>query len=216
MLERFYPFTARLAQKLRGHAALDRLAVAREVVHGREASAIPGIEMDEDQRAKVIGAQEDSTLEAEWARVAGRPEAMHDATVIYEFRNVLATPNGLFTLLGSPSASGRPGFGELARAPIARRASGFYPLPGYAIRYFGHWLLDGLPTVALRNAGDDLYLPIPTSWSHARAYARILGIDPIADEFVHFDRLRFRPRQEREPPQPHAGPAGGASGAGRW
>jgi capsular polysaccharide biosynthesis protein len=189
MIERLYPLSARLLERLRGPRPPEALARSRRILHPAEVSALPGVEMDPEDRDRVIAAQADTDLPAEWARIAGRPQAQHGATVLYDLRNVLATPRGLFTWRGAPCAHGTPPLAETLRSPILKRPAGFFPLPPFGIPYFAHWLLDGLPTVAMRGSDEDLFLPVPPGWEHARGYVDLLGLAPLRAPYVHFERL---------------------------
>ena len=137
-------------------------------------------------RARVTAAHPESSLAHEWGRIAGGP-AVHGATRRLTLRRALATPWGVFTAKGGYFRFGRPPLG-LFTGPVARRETGFYPLHAAGLRYFGHWLRDGLPAALLAREDEALYLPCPASWPHAAAYARAAGLTPAAGP-VFFDEL---------------------------
>lgn len=190
MFLRARPLVAMMRGRLRGHS--DLAETAEEVIVECPAGSgwMPGVLMLDEDRAKVVATPEMTTLAEQWRRVEGYVSE-HAATVRYVFRDVLATPNGFYAGWAAHSRGLRLDPWAILRAPIERRAAGFYALSPVSMIYFGHWLSDSLCTARLRRDGEDLFLPADPRWTHARAYADALGIDRLGADHVHFDRMSF-------------------------
>lgn len=185
---RLRPPLARVTKALRGARPLDRVALHSETVAPAETASMPPVIMDDAARARVTAAQPETTLAREWQRIDGYT-ATHDATVRHVLRDVLATPWGFFTGGGAYRQFGHPPLRALASLPIRHEPRGFYATAPICTKYFGHWLLDGLPSTLLARPGEALYFPHAPGWHHAAEYLRLLDIAPLPDTLVHFDEM---------------------------
>lgn len=188
MFERFYPWTSYAIGKLAGPRSRDRIAISREVVHPAETGELPGIDISERERRRITGTGDGTRLEVELARLDARPTE-HMATIRHEFRNVIAGPAGIYSLSHAIFPSGRPPATDLLRARIPTIDAGFHSVPPIGLRYFGHWLVDGLTTSYLRREHEDLFLPYPHEWNHARDYVALLGLSPVPARYAFFRSL---------------------------
>lgn len=188
---RFWPLESRLRSKLRQRLTMDDLCISRTVICPAEVSMMPAVVMLPEQRKLVTASQSETTLDNEWKRIGGNDEARHQETVRYVFENVLATPQGFFVGGHGFNQFGHPSLGSRKSAKIHMHQNGFFGLSSISMKYFGHWLLDGLPNTLLRQPGEDLYFPVNPSWSHAQSYLDLLEIDRIRHDHVFFERMSF-------------------------
>lgn len=149
----------------------------------------PVLMLDED-RAKVTGAQLATSLAEQWAIIDGR-NIVHEATVRYVFRDVLATPFGFFTKHQGFARFGPVRYAEIMSAPIERRASGFSAASPITQQYFGHWVCDGLITTYLKRSHEDLYFPSNPAWTHSKEYLDLLKIERLHSDYVIFDEMSY-------------------------
>lgn len=187
---RIWPVESRIRSVLGLRKSMDDLCVSRTVVCPEETSAMPPVIMSSQQQEMVTGCQPATTLAHEWDRIAGF-EGQHKATVRYEFKNVLATPHGFFVGGHGFSQVNHPPFGKLATGKIHRAKRGFFCLSPTIIKFFGHWLHDGLPLTLLRQDDEDLFFPAHHSWTHAKGYLDLLDIAPMPHDFVLFDQMSY-------------------------
>lgn len=187
-LSRLYPVTSRLAQSFLGRKPMDALAVEAEELYPAETVTLPPVVMLEDDWDKITAVQEETTWEAEKLRSFGGMHT-HKPTMRYTFRDVLATPWGCFKGGAAFHQHGTPDLGKVARAPLRHEAAGFFGLPVIGMKYFGHFLRDGLPCSLLRREDEALYFPLNPTWPDARSYTERLDMDRLDTELVHFDRL---------------------------
>ncbi|WP_299819394.1 glycosyltransferase 61 family protein [uncultured Jannaschia sp.] len=172
---------------------MPRLAdAAIEVIEEHPSSTAfskPVLMLDED-RAKVERAQAATSLATQWAIIDGR-DVVHQATVRYVFRDVLATPFGFFTTHEGFARSGPVRYAEVMSARIERRPSGFFAASPITQQYFGHWIRDGLIGSYLKRPHEDLYFPSDPAWSHAREYVDLLGVERLQADYVVFDEMSY-------------------------
>lgn len=187
-LSRLYPVTSRLAQPFLGRKPVGELAVEVEEIYPAETETLPPVVMLEDDWDKITAVQEETTWEAEKLRSFGG-EHTHRPTTRYTFRDVLATPWGCFKAAAAFHQHGKPDLGKVARAPLRHEAAGFFGLPVIGMKYFGHFLRDGLPCSLLRREEEALYFPLNPSWPDTQGYAARLGMERLETELVHFNRL---------------------------
>lgn len=145
--------------------------------------------LDED-RAKVEGAQLATSLDEQWAIIDGR-QVVHEATIRYVFKDVLATPFGFFTKFQGFARFGPVRYTEILSAPIERRKSGFFASNPITQQYFGHWIRDGLITAYLKRPHEELYFPSNPAWTHASGYVELLKIPRLAAPYVIFEELSY-------------------------
>lgn len=149
----------------------------------------PVLMLDED-RAKVTGAQAATSLAEQWAIIDGR-NIVHEATIRYIFRDVLATPFGFFTKHQGFARFGPVRYAEMMSAPIERRASGFSAASPITQQYFGHWVCDGLITTYLKRSHEELYFPSNPTWTHSKEYLDLLKIERLRPDYVIFDEMSY-------------------------
>jgi hypothetical protein len=164
------------------------MACAVEEIWPAETSILPPVVMLDDDWDRITAVQEETSWEAERLRTMGGTH-IHQATRRYTFENVLATPWGCYMLGRSFHQAGKIDLAQILRAPIIRRAAGYFGQPVIGMNYFGHWLRDGMPASLLKQPHEDLYFPVNPAWQHAQAYCRLLDIDRLQDPLVFFDRL---------------------------
>ena len=187
---RLWPLESRIRSKLRQRRSMDDICVLRTVICPAEISTMPPVIMLPEQRELVTASQTETTLDHEWRRIAGF-ETQHEGTVRYVFSNVLATPQGFFVGGHGFNQFGHPSLGDLKSKNIHKREKGFFGLSSISMKYFGHWLLDGLPNTLLRQPEEDLYFPINPSWGHAKSYLDLLEINRIKHDYVLFETMSF-------------------------
>jgi hypothetical protein len=148
--------------------------------------------MDADDWDRIARVQSETTIEAVKARVAGGMR-QHGPTLRMTYRDVLATPAGFYTAGQSYNRHGPSGAARLLTGRIQHHRAGHFGLPRVGMRYFGHWLRDGMGASLLRREGDNLYFPVDPEWNHAVDYASRLIPDRLTESFVHFDEMTFSP-----------------------
>ena len=190
-MKRFTPLASKIMSRILGHPAMAQAASRTEMLAPEEIIPIPPVKMDDSQREKVTRTEERTSFAAEWAKIDGRPDARHQPTMRYEFEHVLATPDGFFSSTFGYNAWGRLDLAPLMKSRIAEVDHGFHGLRAIGTRYFGHWLMDCLPTTRLRRPGEALFFPTPKTWPHALSYHELFGLDPLEHDYVYFDRLTF-------------------------
>lgn len=178
LLARARPVTARASEILGLARPIERAAIRVEEVVPAETGHQPPVLMAEADRDRVTGAHPWSSLEAEWARVAGG-EVRYPPLHRYLFRDVLASPWGIFSWRDGVNREGSVDRDMLRRAPVVALKAAHHALPRSAARYFGHILLEALPAVELARPGDAVVLPLRADWPHARAYAEALAVPRI-------------------------------------
>lgn len=190
LLARLQPVPAVLRARTGAARSLETACVTHTVLAPEETSAALPVLMAPGDRARVVQAQSETTLEREWKRVDGVLDR-HQATHRYVFRNVLATPFGFFAGGNGFARFGRPQLRKLLTTEIRRVPKGFHASPPICRKYFGHWLCDGLPLTLLAQEDEALYMPHDPRWHHAPAYLDLLGIAPLPDDYVLFDEMAF-------------------------
>lgn len=190
LLSRLQPFQAVLRARTGAARLLEDICVSYAIIAPEEKSAAAPVLMESRDRARVIEAQSETTLEREWMRIDGVLDT-HQATRKYVFKNVLATPFGFFAGGNGFARFGRPQLRKVLTTDITRVPKGFYASPPICRKYFGHWLCDGLPLTLLALEDEALYLPYNPSWHHAPAYLDLLGITRFPDDYVLFDEMAF-------------------------
>lgn len=188
MLSRLYPPLNKAIKPLLTRKSMPDLALEVEEVWPAETAILPPVLMLEGDWKRITAVQEETSWDIEKKRTAGG-EHLHQPTIRYTFENVLATPWGCYMLGRSFHQAGKVDLGQLLRGPVGRRKAGYFGLPVIGMKYFGHWLRDGLPASLLRQPHEALYFPVNPSWPHAKAYCRLLNIDRLQDPLVFFDRL---------------------------
>lgn len=189
-LSRLQPFEAVLRARMGISRSLEETSITHKVLAPEEKSEIPPVVIASEDRARVTKAQAETAIEREWMRIDGAV-ALHQATVRYAFKNVLATPFGFFVGGNGFSRFGRPRVEELLTVKIDRVAKGFFATSPICQKYFGHWLLDGLPLTLLAHKEEALFLPYDPHWQHAPAYLDLLGISRIPSNYVFFDEMSY-------------------------
>ena len=190
LLARLQPLQAGVRARLRVNRSLGEVCVKHTILAPEEKGEMPPVLLDPADRARVIKAQAETTLEHEWRRIKGGV-SLHQATHRYVFKNVLATPFGFFAGGNSFSRFGPLRLGKLFTTEVRRVPRGFYASSPICLKYFGHWLTDGLPLTLLAQEDEALYLPFDPRWHHAASYLDLLGITRIRNEYVLFDEMSF-------------------------
>lgn len=190
LIARLQPLLAILRDRIGGGRPLEGACLRYITLSPEERSEMPPVLIGVGDRARVISAQPETTLEREWMRIDGAV-AVHQATRRYVFKNVLATPFGFFAGGSGFARFGRPQLRKLFTEDIRRLEKGFYACSPISLKYFGHWLLDGLPSTLLAQKDEALYVGYDRSWCHAPAYLDLLGITRIPNDFVLFDEMTF-------------------------
>ena len=190
-MKKYYPLFSKLSGKLFGAQSLAQSASRVEEIAPGEIPPLPPVAMDESQREKVTRAEARTSLAAEWQKIEGRPENRNGPSTRYEFDNVLATPDGFFSPRYSHNKWGKLDFSALLKGEIAEVEQGFHGLRSIGARYFGHWVMDCLPTTKLRRPEESLFFPTPENWPHALAYEKVFGLEPLAHDYVFFRKMAF-------------------------
>lgn len=185
---RFYPLTARLGRSRSWASELQRQAIDIEEIWPAETAGLPPVTMLEGDWDRITAVQEETSWEAERLRIAGGMHE-HQATMRYTLRNVLATPWGFYTVSQAFYRSGKVDLGQLLGKPVAHHEKGYFGTPVIGMKYFGHWLRDGLPCSLLRRPEEALYFPADPSWHHAQQYCALLEIDRLSAPLVFFDEM---------------------------
>lgn len=185
---RYFPVSAKMFKTFRGPLDLAQDAESCSEIAPAETAVRPPVELHPGDWDRITAFAPKTTEEVERRRVFGG-EVTHAATLRYEFRDVLATPHGFFTVRAAHAQSRATDLGALLRTPIETRPQGFYATTSVSQMYFGHWLHDALPTARLARPEEALFLPTPKAWGHAHAYIEALGIDRVAADYVHFERM---------------------------
>jgi len=187
---RYWPVKSRILSKSLQRRSMDDICLSRTMICPEETAQMPPVAMPREHRVLVTTSQLETTLDHEWNRIAGY-EAQHKATERYTFSNVLATPYGFFVDRHGFNQLDHPSLGALKSAQIHKADMGFFGLSTASIKYFGHWMLDGLPATLLRQPGEELYFPVNQSWRHANSYLDLLEIDRLKHDFVLFETMSF-------------------------
>lgn len=188
---RFRPIASQIAKRT-GFGVPKLAKAAVEVIEEHPSATAfskPVLMLDED-RTKVERAQSGTSLAEQWAIIDGR-DVVHEATVRYVFRDVLATPFGFFTKHQGFARFGPVRYAEMMSAPIKRRASGYFAASPITQQYFGHWVRDGLITTYLKRPHEELYFPSNPAWTHAREYLDLLKIERLRPDYVIFDKMSY-------------------------
>lgn len=188
---RLRPVMSQIAKRV-GFGRPDLADAAAEVIEEHPATTAvskPVLMLDED-RAKVERAEATTSLAEQWAIIDGR-QVVHDATVRYVFKDVLATPFGFFTKHQGFARFGPVRYADMISAPIERRQSGFFASNPITQQYFGHWIRDGLITTYLKRSHEELYFPSNPAWTHASRYVDLLKISRLAAPYVIFEVLSY-------------------------
>lgn len=190
LLPRAWPVLARGCEIMGLSRDISRVAHEIEEVTPEETGWQPPVLMLEEDRDRVTGSQPWSTLEAERRRMEGG-EVRYSATYRYLFRDVLVTPCAIFTPREGVNREGLVDRDQLARAPIVEIARAHHAQPRSAARYFGHFLLETLPAVDLAREGDEIVMPVPKAWGHARQYLDALGQPRVEADLVFVRDLSY-------------------------
>lgn len=185
---RLYPLTAKLGRSRPWASELQRQAIDIEEVWPAETAELPPVTMLEGDWDRITAVQEETSWEAERLRSAGGLHE-HQATMRYTLSNVLATPWGFYTSDQAFYRSGKVNLAQLLGMPVVHHEKGYFGTPVIGMKYFGHWLRDGLPCSLLRRPGEALYFPVNPSWHHAQQYCALLGVDRLAAPLVFFDEM---------------------------
>lgn len=187
---RLKPLESILRRYMRIEQSLEQMAIMREILAPEEQCAMPRVLIAPEDRARVTKAMAETSLEQEWKRVDGAVR-VHQPTLRFMFEDVLATPFGFFVGGNGFARSGRPKIQELLTVKIGRAEKGFYATGPIHQKYFGHWLLGGLPLTLLAQEEEVLYFPFNEQWQHAAAYLDLLNINRIPQEYILFDEMSF-------------------------
>ena len=190
-MKRFTPLTSKIMDKVLGHPTMAETAYQTEMVAPEEIIPIPPVQMDDSQREKVTRTGRRTSFAIEWEKINGRPTALHQPIMRYEFKNVLATPNGFFSYTHNYNTWGKLDIAHLMKSHIAEVDHGFHGLRAIGKRYFGHWLMDCVPTTRLRRPDEALFFHTPKDWPHALSYQRLFGLLPLKHDYVYFNTLTF-------------------------
>ena len=88
-MKRFTPLTSKIMDKVLGHPTMAETAYQTEMVAPEEIIPIPPVQMDDSQREKVTRTGRRTSFAIEWEKINGRPTALHQPIMRYEFKNVL-------------------------------------------------------------------------------------------------------------------------------
>ena len=177
MPTRLAPYTNRLRRWWGGGSDLARAARRIEVVEPASTEARPPAVFLEGELAKVTAVQAETSWSQELARIRGGL-VQHRALVRYELDDALVFASG-FAAAGRNHAR----FGPLPhRALLTGRVVELDHAvschTSSAVRYFGHWLNDALPSALLAESGRSVLLPWHGGWPHASEYLARLDISP--------------------------------------
>ena len=109
-----------------------------------------------------------------------------ERTVRLRFRNVLATPFGIYPLGDNLYLSGKPSLRKLLTGDLVEHDYGAYAPSRSANTFFGHWLHDALPAAFLAPAGVPIYMNERPDWLHAAQYMERLGLSSLSSDMVFF------------------------------
>ena len=190
MLFALTPQLNRVRAKLGRARALERVAVSVEEVSPAETAMTQPTVILDSELAKVTAVQEGTTLEHEMRRIRGH-EAFHEATLRYEVEDAFVWPGGFAVQGLTPVSIGLPPLSSV-RASARRFERGCFVQPHVGLRYFGHWVRDGLPKTVLVREGEALLLPTPHNWWSAKPLLALAGIEPDWTEgYARVERLSF-------------------------
>lgn len=186
-LSRVYPLTAAIATRIQRHRQAGFPGIAEEVAPAVQ-SYHPPVFFDEADWDIVTALEPSTNIQLERDRIGGRM-CLHSATVRYRMDNVLATPQGVFTFQRSFGRCGKLALADLATRRIPEFEAGFSAANSVTLRYFGHFLNDGLPAALLRQPGEELVLPFDPAWQHAHDYLRLLDLHPCPELYGFYRKL---------------------------
>ena len=137
---------------------------------------------------RVSGAGAYSVL-AEHMATAVADRVTHAAVLRKRTENALVYQKGYSTLYAKTKFAPRSLLERLA-LPSATVSRLRYPLTFCAWKFFGHWLLDAIPTTMIdAHDGSDAWLPSPSSWAHCEAYKELFGVDAVQHRVVVANEL---------------------------
>ncbi len=187
---RLRPYFNKAATYVAGRATMDALAASVENLEAAEEEWCPPAVFLDGELDKVVAAQGETSLKAEFARVNGR-WATHKPLRRYELHDVLVYPSGFSLRGGTFVRYGPLPHKALLAGPVHRLGEAVFCADQPTMRYFGHWLMEACCTALLRRGEEALILPTPENWSHCRDYVRIFDFDPAPGEIFHVDKLSW-------------------------
>ncbi|MEZ5758830.1 MAG: glycosyltransferase 61 family protein [Emcibacteraceae bacterium] len=190
MYYRFLPVYNVLRELFLPSKTVDKFCISEEIVCEASQEYMPGISMEDHYRSLVTHVVKGTTPEQQWRRTKKRM-VVHEATVKFKFKNVLATPAGFFSLDGQHIIGKRHLINPIFSKTIHIIDKGFFASSFVTNTYFGHWLIDGIATSLLKEKDEELYLWAPPSWGHTTTYLDILGIETIKHDYVFFKNMTY-------------------------
>lgn len=174
---RLKPLSAPFLQRLIGpdHPETDVLQPA-ETVSVPKTAFIPGM-LD-----RVTAADEYSTLDFH-LHTALSTVARHEPVLRRVWRNALVRRRGYATWRRRERYERRVALGELVE-PVERLPLVRYCHSWASWRYFGHWLIDSLPTAMIEPDLGALWMPYASGWAHPPQYLDALALPAVPDHTI--------------------------------
>lgn len=179
---RSYPFIAAALKRVLGAAP----APEAEVLQPEETEGVTPPAMLPGQADRIIGTDEHSVLSFHLTAMS-QDRVVHAPVLRWHYRNALVTREGFATPRHKQSFA-RPSAAVL-HAPIRHVATVRFCHSSVARRYFGHWLMDSVPSTLIDPTDGEAWFPASKDWLHAPHYVTELRLATLDSELVHADTL---------------------------
>jgi hypothetical protein len=161
-----------------------------EILQPEETEAVKAPVFLNGMLDRITGTDEHSVL-ADHLQAASALTVTHAPVIRYTYRNALVRRSGFATARYSEKYSRGRDLAELVgpvvRLPHLRHCNNYVTW-----RYFGHWLVDGIPTAMIDPDDGPLWMPPHPDWAkwgHARDYQAALELPIVAAPVVHAESL---------------------------
>jgi hypothetical protein len=183
----FRPSVARIKVRLLGYHPIHTSAVmVDEIGHELIRDDPPAI-YEEASLGRIRAANEFSTLEAEYQRMRGG-KRKHGATKVYEVRDVLISSGQAYTQ-NSMSVLSPTRVPWLHTTPTQELDTAAIMSSWVGIKFFGHWLVDDLPSAIALEKYAPLYSLRRYPWKDEEAYLRRVDLSVRRTQSAFVRRL---------------------------
>lgn len=188
MLIRTRPFANAIRRRIGLRPRLEDAADRIETIEEQSTERRPGAIFLAAEFEKIMAVQHETTWDAEKRRIS-ESQVTHKPLVRYEFSDALVFHYGCSVKGLSFFQYGPVPVKILLREPMATLNKAHYAMPSVAAPYFGHWLIDAVPSALLTEEDEDLILPTPDHWPHAKAYVRLFELHPHTRSLYRVNKL---------------------------
>jgi len=183
----FQPGVVRIKTKLLGYNPIETSAVMVDEIGREVIKDDPPAIYEEASLGRVVGANEFSTLEAEYQRMRGG-KRKHPATKVYEIRDVLISSGQAYTKK-SMSVLSPTKVPWLHTSSTQELGSASIMSSWVGIKFFGHWLVDDLPSALALEKYAPLYSLRVSPWRDEKAYLARLELSVRRTQSAFVRRL---------------------------